>query len=142
VRVPTRGAARESLAPYMDIELCFDADQSQLSLVRSVAAEVAHREGARTSGVETLRHVASMMSAALIALADRDAEVHCLFRVLDGEIRLSVSVEGAARPSPEAKAEHARLLDQLIVSASTFTQPNDSGGFNVVSDAFVGLGGV
>lgn len=138
MKVPTRGAAQTSF-PYADIELCFDADQRQVTLARSVAAEVAEREGAEHGYVEKVRHVVGMLVSGLIVLADEDVKVHCLFRVLGCEIRVRVSVRGAPRPAPEAKSEHARLLDQLIVSASTFTTSNDCGGFDVVSDAFIPL---
>lgn len=134
----TRGATQLS-APYTDIELCFDAQQSQVSLARSVAAEIAAREGAEVGYVEKVRHVVGMVTGALVALADDDTQVRCLFRMLDGEIRLRASVVSVPCPSPEAKGEHARLLDQLLISASTFTHPNESGGFTVVSDAFVPL---
>jgi serine/threonine-protein kinase RsbW len=137
VRVPTRGTAQVVPDPYMDVELCFEADPSQLPLARSVAAEVAQREAVDSAYVEKVRHVVGMLAAALIALADRDTKVRCLFRILESEVRVRVSVDGAARPSPEAKSEHARLLDQLLVSASTFTHPNGSGGLSVVSDAFI-----
>lgn len=137
MRVPTRGVAETSPAPYRDVELCFDADLSQLSLVRAVAAETAQREGVDSCYVEKVRHVVGMLSAALIALAERETQVRCLMRVLESEVRVRVSVDGSIRPSPEAKSEHARLLDQLIVSASTFTRPYRSGGFQVVSDAFI-----
>jgi hypothetical protein len=138
VRVPTRGATQLS-SPYTDIELCFDAQQSQVSLARSVAAEIVAREGAEPCYVEKVRHVVGMITGALVVLAHDDTQVQCLFRTLDGEIRVRASVESAPFPSPEAKGEHARLLDQLLVSASTFTHPNESGGFTVVSDAFVPL---
>jgi len=137
--VSTRGATQLS-APYTDIELCFDAQQSQVALARSVAAEIAAREGAELGYVEKVRHVVGMVIGALVVLAGEDTQVRCLFRTLDGEIRLRASVESAPFPSPEAKGEHARLLDQLLISASTFTHPHESGGFTVVSDAFVPLG--
>lgn len=136
MRVSSRGAAHLP-APYTDIELSFDADRSQVSLARSVAAEIAQGEGAEPRYVEKVRVVAGSVAAALVLLADDDAQVRCLFRVLESEIRLSFSVRGQERPSPEAKSEHARLLDQLIVSASTITVPNELGGFDVVSDAFI-----
>jgi len=136
--VPTRETTRFS-SPYVDIELCFDARQRHVSLARSVAAEIAQREGAGIAYVEKVRHVAGMLTGALVVLAEDDTQVHCLFRVLDGQIRVRASVESAAFLSPEAKGEHARLLDQLLVSASTFTHPNDANGFTVISDAFVPL---
>jgi hypothetical protein len=136
--VPMRGTAQLS-SPYTDIELCFDAEQSQLSLARSVAAEIALHEGAEVGYVEKVRHVVGMMVGALVVLADDEAQVRCLFRMLDGELRVRAAVESAPFPSPEAKGEHARLLDQLLVSASTFTRPNEEGGFTVVSDVFVPL---
>jgi hypothetical protein len=136
--VSTRGATQLS-APYTDIELCFDAQQSQVSLARSIAAEIAAREGAQVGYVERVRHVVGMVTGALVALADDGTQVRCLFRMLDGEIRLRASVVSVPSPSPEAKGEHARLLDQLPISASTFTHPNEAGGFTVVSDAFVPL---
>jgi len=136
--VPTRETTRLS-SPFVDIELCFDARQSQVSLARSVAAEIAQREGAEVAYVEKVRHVAGMLAGALVVLAEDDTQVRCLFRVLDGEIRVRASVESGAFPSPEAKGEHARLLDQLLVSASTFTRPNHVNGLTVISDAFVPL---
>lgn len=138
MRVPTRETTRLS-SPYVDIELCFDADHSQVSLARSVAAEIALREGAELTYVEKVRHVVGMLTGALVVMADDDTRVRCLFRVLDGEIRVRAAVESAPFPSPEAKGEHARLLDQLLVSASTFTHPNDANGLTVVSDAFIPL---
>jgi hypothetical protein len=126
-------------SPYTDIELCFDADHSQVALARSVAAEVALHEGAEPAYVERVRHVVGMLVCALVVLAHDDTQVRCLFRMLDGEIRVRAAVQSAPFPSAEAKGEHARLLDQLLVSASTFTHPNDEGGFTVVSDAFVPL---
>ena len=137
MRVPTRGTAQIAPDPYMDVELCFDADPTQLPLARSVAAEVAQREAVDSGYVEKVRHVVGMLAAALIAVADPDTQVRCLFRILESEVRVRVSVDGSSRPSPEAKSEHARLLDQLIVSASTFTHANDSGGLSVVTDAFI-----
>lgn len=134
----TRGTAQRS-SSYTDIELCFDADQSQVSLARSVAAEVAAREGAEAAYVEKVRHVVGMLAGALVVLADDDTQMRLLFRLLDGEVRVRVSVESAPFPSPEAKGEHARLLDQLLVSTSTFTHPHEGGGLMVVSDAFVPL---
>ena len=135
--MPTSGVAHPSPAPYTDVELCFDADARQLPLARAVAAEIAECEGVDSDYVEKVRHVVGMLGAAHIALADSDTRVCCLFRILESQVRVRMSVDGLARPSPEAKSEHARLLDQLIVSASTFTHPNDSGGFRVVSDAFI-----
>jgi len=136
--VPTRGTVQLS-SPFIDIELCFDADQSQVALARSVAAEIAVHEGAECAYVEKVRHVVGMLVGALVVLADDDTQVRCLFRMLDGELRVRAAVESAPFPSAEAKGEHARLLDQLLVSASTFTHPHDEGGFTVVSDAFVPL---
>ena len=133
-----RGTAQLS-SPYSDIELCFDAEQSQLSLARSVAAEIALHEGGDVGYVEKVRHVVGMVVGALVVLADDEAQVRCLFRMLDGELRVRAAVESTPGPSPEAKAEHARLLDQLFVSASTFTRPNEDGAFTVVSDVFVPL---
>jgi hypothetical protein len=127
------------LTPYSDIELCFDAEHNQVALARSVAAEIAVREGAECAYVEKVRHVVGMLTCALVVLADDDTQVRCLFRVLEGEIRVRASVESVPFPSPEAKGEHARLLDQMIVSASTFTRPNESGGFTVVSDVYIPL---
>ena len=135
--MPTSGVAQTSPAPYTDIELCFEADPRQLPLARAVAAEIAGCEDVDTDYVDKVRHVVGMLSAAHIALADSDTQVCCLFRVLESQVRVRVSIDGSARPSPEAKSEHARLLDQLVVSASTFTHPNDSGGFSVVSDAVI-----
>jgi hypothetical protein len=139
VQSPTRGRTRTTAAPYVDIELCFDADQGQVTLARSVAAEIAHREGAERAYVEKVRQVVGRLTCALLVLAEHGAKVHCLFRVLESQVRVSVSVRGSQRPSPEAKSEHARLLDHLIVSASTYTRRDDSGGFSVVSDAFIPL---
>jgi hypothetical protein len=135
--MPTSGVAQTATAPYTDVELCFDADPCQLPLARAVAAEIAECEGVDTDYVEKVRHVVGMLGAAHIALAESDTRVRCLFRILESQVRVRVSVDGSARPSPEAKSEHARLLDQLIVSASTLTHPNDSGGFSIVSDAFI-----
>lgn len=134
MRAPTRGAAR---TPYVDIELSFEADHSQVPLVRSVAAEAARTEGAESRYVEKVRLVAGQLTSALVPLADRQAPAHCLLRVLESEIRVSVAVRGTRTPSADAKSEHARLLDQLVVSATTFTLPEDSGGFSVVSDAYI-----
>jgi len=133
------GVTAQLASPYTDIELCFDAAQSQVSLARSVAAEIAMREGAELAYVERVRHVVGMLVGALVVLADGDTDVRCLFRMLDGEIRVRASVESAPFPSPEAKGEHARLLDQLLVSASTFTHPHEDGALMVVCDAFVPL---
>lgn len=138
--VPTRGTAQTS-APYMDIELCFDADRSQVALARSVAAEVAHREDVEPEYVEKVRHVTGTLISALVVLARPNTQMQCLFRVLDGEIRICVSVPGVPDPSAAAKSEHARMLDHLVVAASTFTTPDGSGGVSVVSDAFVPVGG-
>jgi hypothetical protein len=134
VRAPTRGTAR---TPYVDIELSFEPDQSQVPLVRSVAAEAARTEGAASGYVEKVRMVAGQLTSALVPIADRQAPAHCLLRVLESEIRVSVAVRGRRTPSPDAKSEHARLLDQLAVSATTFTMPEDAGGFSVVSDACI-----
>jgi hypothetical protein len=137
VQVPTSGVAQTSPAPYTDVELCFDADPCQLPLARAVAAEVEGCEDVDSDYVDKVRHVVGKLGAAHIALADSDTRVCCLFRILESQVRVRVSIDGSARPSPDAKSEHARLLDELIVSASTFTHPNDSGGFSVVSDAFI-----
>lgn len=136
MRAPTRGTAQTS-APYMDIELSFEADPAQVTLARSVAAEVAQREGAEHHYVEKVRMVVGTLASALVVLAEKDAQMSCLFRVLESELRVCMSVRGAATPSPEAKSEHARLIDQLIVSASTFTMPDGVGAFSVVSDAVI-----
>lgn len=133
----TRGRTTTTSTPYVDIELCFDADLGQVTLARSVAAEIAHREGAERAYVEKVRHVVGRLTYALLLVAERGADMRCLFRVLEHQIRVSVSVRGSERPTPEAKSEHARTLDQLLVSASTFTRPDDAGGFSVVSDAFI-----
>ena len=138
VHVPTWGTAQHT-NPYTDIELCFDAEHSQVSLARSVAAEIALHEGAEPAYVEKVRHVVGMLVDALVVLADDDTQVRCLFRMLDGEVRVRAAVESVPFPSAEAQGEHARLLDQLLVSASTFTHPTDGGGFTVVADAFVAL---
>ena len=126
-----------SPAPYVDIELSFAPVQGQVALARSVAAEIACAEGAERAYVETVRAVAGKLTNALLVLADPAARVRCCFRVLDAEIRLSVSVRGLPQPSPEAKAHHARLLDELAVPACTFTQADDDGTLCVVSDAFI-----
>jgi hypothetical protein len=126
--------------PYVDFELCFTAEQSQLALARSVAAEIACTEGAELAYVEQVRLVAGKLTAALLVLADPEEPVRCAFRVLDSEIRLSVSVRGSSTaPSPEAKSEHAKLLDELLVPACTCTRRDDSGEVCVVSDAFIPL---
>jgi hypothetical protein len=136
--VPIRGSTQTSTS-YVDIELCFAADLGQVVLARSIAAEIAHRDGAGPRYVEKVRLVVGTLTAAVIPLAAEGAQVCCLFRVLESEIRVCISARGRLAPSPEAKSEHARLLDQLVVSASTFTRPDDDGGFSVVCDAFIPL---
>jgi hypothetical protein len=130
-------ARRSAPHPYVDIELCFEAGEDQLTLVRSVAAEIARREGVQRAYVERVRTVVGQLTTALMALAEGDAQVRCLFRVLESEIRVRVSVPGCPRPTPEAKSQHARVLDRMTVSTSTVTLPHEDGGFMVVSDAFV-----
>lgn len=136
--MPTRSTARLS-SPYVDIELCFDARQSQIPLARSVAAEIAVREGVEQAYVEQVRRVVGMLTGALVVLAEDDTQVRFLFRVLDSEIRVHASVESAPLPSPDAKAEHARLLDQLLVATNIFTHPNERGGLTVVADTILPL---
>ncbi len=136
MRAPTR-AMTQTTSPYVDIELCFDAELGQVTLARSVAAEVASREGAEPLYVEKVRSVVGRLTTAVVVLGEQGTQVRCLFRVLDHQVRVSISVRGSRRPSPEAKSEHARLIDQLGVSSSTFTRPDDAGGFSVVSDAFI-----
>ncbi len=126
--------------PYVDVELCFDADLRHIPLARSVSAEVAEREGADVAYVERVRHVTGQVAAALVVVADDEATVECLLRVLDGQIRLHMCVAARRTPGPESTAEHARLLDQLIVSASTITAPGPDGGYSVACDAFIPLG--
>jgi hypothetical protein len=126
--------------PYVDVELCFDPHQSQVALARSVAAEVATTGGGERAYVEKVRVVAGKLTAALLVLADREEPVRCAFRMLDAEIRLSVSVRGSPKPSAAAKSEHARLLDELVVPACTFTRPDENGCVQVVSDAFIPMG--
>jgi hypothetical protein len=123
--------------PYVDIELCFEAEEDQITLVRSVAAEIAKREGVQRGYVERVRTVVGQLIEALMPLARSHARVRCLFRVLESQIRVRVSVPGCPRPTPEAKSEHARLLDRMAVCSSTVTLPDGDGGFFVVTDAFV-----
>lgn len=128
-----------TLEPDVDIELCFMPEQSQVALARSVAAEIACTEGAEPAFVERVRVVAGNLTTALLVLAEREEPVRCAFRVHDSALRLSVSVRGSAAPSPEAKSEHARLLDQLLVPACTFTRRDGRDGVCLVSDAFIPL---
>jgi serine/threonine-protein kinase RsbW len=138
--VSTRGPARgtvEALTPYADIELCFDAARSQVPLARSVAAEVAKREGAGCGYVEKVRLVVGTLVSALVLVADERSKVSCLFRVLESEIRVRMSVPRSPAPAPTARSEHARMLDQLVTPASTFTTEDERGGLTVVSDAWI-----
>lgn len=136
----TRGLARstaQASPPYVDVELRFEADRSLVALARSVAAEVAKREGAGSGYVEKVRLTVGTLASAFVLVADEQSTVSCLFRVLEAEIRVRVSVPARTRTTPAAKSEHARLLDQLVVPARTFTAPGEDGGVSVVSDACI-----
>jgi hypothetical protein len=136
VRAPTDSRARTQ-TPYVDVELYFEPHRSQVPLVRSVAAETARTEGAGNRYIEKVRLVAGTLASAMVPLADRNAPACCLLRVLESEIRVRIAVHGVRSPTPEAKSEHARLLEELAVSATTFTTPDPAGGFDVVSDAYI-----
>lgn len=124
-------------SPYRDIELCFRAERGHLALARSVGAEIAQRETSDTEIVERVRLAVGTVVSAHMLLADEHEEVRCLFRVMESQIRVNVSVRGLVTPTPEAKAQHARLLDQVLVSASTITVPDERGGLTVVTDALI-----
>jgi hypothetical protein len=138
VGAPPRESAHH---PYVDIELCFEAGEDELTLVRSVAAEIAKREGVQWAYVERVRSVVGQLTTALLPLAVEHARVRCLFRVLESQIRVTVSVPGCLRPTPEAKSDHARRLDRMTVSTNTRTLRHGADGLTVVADALIPLDG-
>jgi hypothetical protein len=137
--VSTRGpahSAEPTWGPFVDVELCFTADRGLVAVARSVAAEVAKREGAGRGYVEKVRLVVGTLASAFVLVTDERSTVRCLFRVLDAEIRVRVSAP-TGTATPAAESEHEQLLDQLIVPASTFTMPDQDGGTSVICDACV-----
>jgi hypothetical protein len=135
-RGPGQSTARK-VTPYVDVELCFDADRGLVPLARSVAAEVAKKEAAGLGYVEKVRLVVGTLASALVVIAAERAQVRCLFRVLEAEVRVRVSVPGSARTTQAARSEHSRLLEQVVVPSGTYTMPDEDGGYHVVSDAFI-----
>ena len=109
-------------APYVDVEVTFVADLGLRAMVRAVAAEAA-QPGRRYA--QLVREATDTLVCALLQLAPTDARLRCVFRVLDGEIRLRASLSDPRVTGPEAKALTARILDRLDVHVSTFTTTGD-----------------
>lgn len=123
--------------PYVDIELCFDADTRYLPLVRSVAAETALQVSGDLDYVDRVRQAADEAVATLMTVARDDATVCCLFRLLDCAIRLSVSVPSSDGVPAAAAAPHARVMHRLVDRASTIAIPRADGSCEIRSDLVI-----
>lgn len=125
---------RDEPAPYVDVEICFRADPKLRAVVRSVAVEASHADQAYGNAV---RLATDTLVCALLACAREDAQLCCLFRTLDGEVRIQASLPDAQTTAPEAKARSAALLDQLDLPVSMFTVGNDANSTELVCETVV-----
>ena len=119
-------------APYVDVELLFVADPRLRAMVRSVAVEAADPNYA-----QQVRETTDALICALLQLAPNDARLRCLFRVLDGEVRIRASLPDPPVAASAARACTARLLDRLDVYVATFTTTGDDQRAELVYEAVV-----
>ena len=124
-------------APYADVEVSFAADLGLRAMVRSVAVEVARPDRDYTQEV---RETTDALVCALLQLAPKKSRLRCLFRVLDGEVRIRASLSDPPVPAPEAKGRSARVLDRLDVHVSAFTRTGDDQRTELVYEAVVPRG--
>ena len=125
---------RDGPAPYVDIVCCFVPDPELLGLVRAVAVQACdpHPEYA-----DRVRDVTHALVRGLLPFAHQDSRMRCLFRVLDGEVRLQVVVPQPEVSSPKAKARNAAVLDQLDVYVSLYTTRSNANGTDLVCDTVI-----
>lgn len=121
-------------APYVDVEICFRADPRLRAMVRAVAAEAAQPGQAY---VNEVWEATDALVCALLVFAQHDSRLRCLFRVLDGELRIRVCLPDATVSAPEVKSRSARVLDRLDVHVNMFTAEGDTNGTELVCETVV-----
>jgi hypothetical protein len=120
--------------PYVDVEVAFLADLNLRAMVRSVAVEAAQAD---LPYAHQVRETTDLLVCALLQLAPVGARLRCLFRVLDGEVRVRASLRNPPEAAPEDKARAASLLDRVDVHVSTFTAADKDQGTELVYEAVV-----
>jgi hypothetical protein len=120
---------------YADVELSLPPDPLWRPLVRSVAVEACQADEPYATDV---RMVTDTIVCALLALASRHTrQLRCLFRTLDGEVRVQVCLLGTPMTAPQAKARSARLLSRLDMAVNAFTAGNETHGTELVYEVLV-----
>lgn len=119
-------------APYADVEVSFAPGLGVRPIVRSIAAEAANAE---PTYAQQVRETTDTLVRALLLLAHEDSHLHCLFRVLDGEVRIRTSL--SAPPAPVAKGHSVRRISRLDVHVSAYTVARDDKGVELVYEAVV-----
>lgn len=123
--------AERGPAPFADVELSLVPDPNLRALVRSVAVEAADPDPGYTREV---RETTDTLVCALLEFTQEHSRLRCLFRVLDGEVRIRISLSKPTAERPEAKSRCARLLDRLDVHATMFTSTSETQGTELVCE--------
>jgi hypothetical protein len=102
--------SRNTPVAYADVEISFPADPRLRAVVRSVAVEAAQADHRCADDV---RLATDSLVRTLLVFAPDHAQVRCLFRTREDEVRIRASLPDATITAPAAKAHSATLLDLL-----------------------------
>jgi hypothetical protein len=117
-----------------DVEICFRADPGLRPVVRAVAGEAAYPAKAKPHEV---REVTDTLVCAVLPIAREGSRLRCVFRFLDGELRIRVCVPNATAWGPETKARSTRILERLDTHVDVFTVRSDVHGAELVCETAV-----
>jgi hypothetical protein len=121
-------------ASSADAEICFPADPGLRPVVRAVAGEAAYP--ARVKARE-VREATDTLVCAVLPLAREGSRLRCVFRFLDGELRIRVCLPRATAWGPETKARSTRILERLDTHVDVFTVDSDTNGTELVCETAV-----
>ncbi len=106
-----------------EVELRLPADGAYAAVLRTLTASLAARLDFTLDDIEDLRIAVSEAAAMVLDEADAGTTLECRFRLLPGELAVTIAAEAATPTAPDYESFGWQVLATLAAEAAIDTAP-------------------